>query len=101
MEIPNSIEIDVVNIHMVTKTMPILSTIPCVPRILQIIKPIIAKKIGILNQRFRMKDGIRLNLLILPSQKSLKLPRGQRFPQNHLPLKGLMIMRQAKTSSKK
>jgi hypothetical protein len=34
--------------------------------------------------------GIFLFFEILLTQKSTRLPLGQRFPQNHLPLKGLL-----------
>lgn len=43
-------------------------------------------------------DNLRLKG---PSQKSTKLPLGQRLPQNHLPLKGAIIMRVANTSRRK
>jgi len=58
-------------------------------------------KIGTLIHMLRRMEGIcnlRLNGL---SQKSTKLPLGQRLPQNHLPLKGAKIMSVAKTSRRK
>lgn len=87
---PKRIETEVVRMHMATKTIPILSTTPSVVRILEIMKPIRAMKTGALSSMDRKNRGMGTFRLILPIQKSLKLPLGQRFPQNHLPRKGQM-----------
>ena len=68
---------------------------------LKIINPMRMMKIGtLIHMLLRVKgiSNLRLNGL---SQKSTKLPLGQRLPQNHLPLKGAIIMSVAKTSRRK
>jgi hypothetical protein len=101
MRTPKRIAIEVVRMQMVTRTIPILSTIPLVPIILKIINPISMIKIGTLIFMLLRIDGISTLRLIGASQKSTKLPLGQRLPQNHLPLNGAIIIRVAKTSSRK
>jgi hypothetical protein len=84
--------------------MPIFSKIfwpPIMLVILYTIKPIRKKKIGRRTHRLRRVSGILLFFEILLTQKSTRLPLGQRFPQNHLPLKGLVKKIAAKTSSMK
>ena len=71
--------------------MPIFSKVfwpPIMLVILYTIKPISKKKIGRRTHRLRRVPGILLFFEILLTQKSTRLPLGQRFPQNHLPLKG-------------
>jgi hypothetical protein len=87
---------------MVTNTMPIFSKVlrlPIVVAILYPIKPISRKKIGKRIHRLLEEAGIFFFLEILLTQKSTKLPLGQRFPQNHRPLKGLIKNIAAKTNS--
>ena len=97
---PKKMATEVVSMQIVTKTSPTLSTIPFVPMIRKIINPM-TMKIGIPIHVLLKIDGILTFRLIGPSQKSTKLPRGQRLPQNHLPLKGAVTIGLAKTSSKK
>lgn len=66
-----------------------------------IINDIMSTSIGILNQKLLKTFGIFLFLDILLTQKSFKLPLGQRLPQNHLPLKILVTISVAKTRSRK
>jgi hypothetical protein len=101
MTIPKRMATDVVRIHKVTKTMPTLSTTPWVCTILKTINPMRRMKMGTLIHMLRRIEGINNLRLRGPSQKSTKLPLGQILPQNHLPLKGAMIIRVAKTSMRK
>ncbi len=101
-EMPNIMATAVVNIHIETNTMPTLSTTPCVPIIRKIMNPIRIIKTGTLIHILLRTWGIlTLRRLIGPSQKSTKLPRGHRLPQNHLPRKGAIIVSVTKTSSRK
>jgi hypothetical protein len=58
-------------------------------------------KMGTLIHMLRRIGGIGNLRLKGPSQKSTKLPLGQRLPQNHLPLRGAIIISVAKTSKRK
>jgi hypothetical protein len=101
MMIPKRMATDVVRRHIVTKTMPTLSTTPSVCTIRKTINPMSRMKMGILIHMLRKIGGIGNLRLNGPSQKSTKLPLGQRLPQNHLPLKGAIIIRVAKTIRRK
>jgi hypothetical protein len=84
--------------------MPIFSKVsklPIVLIILYTIKPISTKKIGRRTHKLRKVPGIFFFFEILLIQKSTRLPLGHRFPQNHLPLRGLLRKIAAKTSSMK
>jgi hypothetical protein len=101
---PRKTAIAVVTRHMVTNTMPIFSKVLRFPRMLVILYPIkliSRKKIGRRTHRLRRVSGIFFFLEILSTQKSTKLPLGQRFPQNQRPLKGLLRKIAAKISSMK
>jgi hypothetical protein len=98
---PKRMAIDVVRMQSVTKTIPILSTTPSVCIMRKIMNPMSAMKMGALSHMLRNRGGILNFRLSGASQKSTKLPRGQRFPQNQRPRKGAMIIRLAKTSKRK
>jgi hypothetical protein len=99
---PRMTATDVVTRHIVTNTVPIFSRLfwlPIVLVILYTIKPISKKKIGRRTHKLRRVSGILLFFETLLTQKSTRLPLGQRFPQNHLPLNGLLRKIAAKTRS--
>jgi len=98
---PKSMAIEVVTMQRVTKTIPILSTIPSVWIMRKIINPMRTTKIGTRSHMLLNWGGIFSFRLRGESQKSTKLPRGQRLPQNHRPRKGAIIIRLAKTSKRK
>jgi hypothetical protein len=98
---PKRMATAVVRRHIVTKTMPTLSTTPSVCTILKTMNPMRMMKMGTLIHMLRRIEGICNLRLKGPSQKSTKLPLGQRLPQNHLPRKGAIIIRVAKTSKRK
>ncbi len=100
-ETPTNIATVVVVRHIITNTMPIWLNRPWVCSSLYPMNPIINRNMGTLIQRLLSTGGIFLFWLIFPTQKSLKLPLGHRFPQNHLPLKGLMISKVTNISSMK
>ena len=101
MIIPKRMAMDVVRMQSVTKTIPILSTMPSVLMMRKIINPIRITKIGVRIHMLLSFGGILIFRLKGESQKSTKLPLGQRFPQNQRPRKGAMIIRLAKTSRRK
>ncbi|MDQ1260852.1 MAG: hypothetical protein QG575_33 [Euryarchaeota archaeon] len=101
MIIPKRMAIDVVRMHSVTKTIPILSTIPSVCIMRKTMNPMSATKIGARSHMLRNRGGIFSFRLMGASQKSTKLPLGQRFPQNQRPRNGAIIIRLANTSKRK
>ncbi len=101
MIMPKRMAIDVVRMHSVTKTIPILSTMPSVCMMRKTMNPMRAMNMGARIHMLRNRGGIFSFRLMGASQKSTKLPRGQRFPQNQRPRKGAMIIKLAKTSKKK